>query len=76
MRNGTWDEADRSIRAAIDLDPQGSDGHEALGRLRMRQNRWAEAVAAFDRAIALKPHSPDARRGRQDAQNRRPEAAP
>ena len=76
VRQGTWDDADRSIRAAIDLDPQGSDGHEALGRLRMRQNRWAEAVAAFDHAIALKPQSPDARRGRQEAQNRRPEAAP
>jgi uncharacterized protein HemY len=76
FRHGLWDAAGDSIRTAIDLDPQCSDAHAALGRLLMRQNKWDEAIAALDRAIALKPQSPDTIRSRQEAERRRGEGVP
>jgi tetratricopeptide (TPR) repeat protein len=74
LRDGTWDDAERSIRTAIDLDPQSSDAHAAFARLLMRRNQWADAVASFDRALALKPLSPDAIQRREEAVRRRDEA--
>jgi hypothetical protein len=40
----------------------------------MRRNQWADAVASFDRALALKPLSPDAIQRREEAVRRRDEA--
>jgi len=45
----------------------GPEAHELLGILLSQQGRASEALASFDRAIALKPHAAGARHNRAQA---------
>jgi tetratricopeptide (TPR) repeat protein len=49
------DEARERLDRALSLDPNLGEAHMALGLLLLRQGRFAEAVAPFQRANALDP---------------------
>lgn len=66
-RSGNIDGAINAYQEAVRLWPQYQKGHYALGVALSRRERHAEAVEAFDRAIALDPNDAAARRGREDA---------
>ena len=50
----------RALAAAAVLDPSNPSVALARGRLWMRRERWADAVAEFDRSIAGNPRVPTA----------------
>lgn len=50
-----FSEADQSVRAALARDPSLSGTHFTMGEILEAQGKWAEAAAAYDRAIARDP---------------------
>jgi lipoprotein NlpI len=52
---GHGDEAIRSYREAIDVDPKYYGAYYDIGMVHLDAGRYAEARAAFDKAAALKP---------------------
>ena len=52
---GKADEAVRMIQGIIADDPAVGDAHFALGNLYLRQRKYADAIAAFKKALELKP---------------------
>jgi len=54
------DEAMRNYRAAADLDPNFYGAYYQIGRVHLADSRYAEARAAFDKAIKLDPSQADA----------------
>jgi hypothetical protein len=57
---GQIDEADPTLRLAIDLVPFDPRLHVLLGQLRYEQGRPHEALKSFDKALSLKPGWPEA----------------
>ena len=53
------DMAIREAERTISLAPNLADGHEALGNALHYSGRSEEALACFDRAMALNPYYPD-----------------
>jgi tetratricopeptide (TPR) repeat protein len=55
-----WDVAEASLNRAVGLDDQLIDAHRALGRLRVRQHRYDEAIRSYESAmkLALAGHAP------------------
>lgn len=49
-----WEEADAALRAAAEAAPDARL-YLRLGQVRMQRGRWAEAVRAFEQAIARDP---------------------
>jgi FimV-like protein len=45
------------LQAALKLDENLAPAHAALGSLRLRQSRFAEATASLERAVALDPQN-------------------
>lgn len=56
-----YDEAEASLRRALELAPELASSHLLLGRLYARTGRRSEAVAALRRAAELRPGSPAVR---------------
>ena len=54
---GSTRAAAEAVRA-LQIDPNSSEAHAALGYVRHYQWQWAEAENAFLRAIELNPRSP------------------
>jgi tetratricopeptide (TPR) repeat protein len=52
FRQGRLDLADAPLTQAADQLPASSTVHEHLGDLRVKQERYADAVAAFERSLA------------------------
>ena len=52
FRQGKLDLADAPLTKAADQLPRSSAVHEHLGDLRFKQERFADAVAAFERSLA------------------------
>jgi tetratricopeptide (TPR) repeat protein len=52
FRQGKLDLADAPLTRAADQMPTSSTIHEHLGDLRLKQQRFADAVAAFERSLA------------------------
>ena len=52
---GKADDAIRMIQGIIADDPNVGDAHFALGNLFLRQRKFADAIAAFKKALELKP---------------------
>ena len=54
---GRGDEAEAHARAAIEGDAGAIAGHLGLGAVLQRQRRYPQAIASFERALALDPAS-------------------
>jgi arylsulfatase A-like enzyme/Flp pilus assembly protein TadD len=52
---GKADDAIRMIQGIIADDPKVGDAHFALGNLYLRQRKFTDAIAAFQKALELKP---------------------
>ena len=63
---GRLAEAMSLFKEIVQLDPQSSQAHHALGMLWLRCGRPAEAVASLQRALELRPGSDPALRGLVD----------
>lgn len=57
---GRHDEARRALVQIFELDPTNARGREILALVALRQERWDEAEAEADRALALNPERADA----------------
>ncbi|HEY3350381.1 MAG TPA: tetratricopeptide repeat protein [Thermoanaerobaculia bacterium] len=57
MEMRKWDEAERSLRRAVDADPQAALPVEFVGRLRLAQGRAVEAAGALERSLRMDPDS-------------------
>ena len=53
-----------ALQKAVDADPTLTGAWTALGRIEALASRWNEALAAYDRCLALSPADPDALFGR------------
>lgn len=53
--DGEYEKAGELAEAAVKEHPDSSDAHYTLGRVRFRQGRIDESVAAFDQAVKLAP---------------------
>lgn len=53
------DAAESRLRSALDQHPESAALHFALGNLHARQQRWAEAQAAYFNAVASDGDNPD-----------------
>ena len=54
MRFGKTEEAVDNLRKAVELDANFTEAHALLAEIYMRQERYAEAIPAFERVLALK----------------------
>jgi tetratricopeptide (TPR) repeat protein len=54
-------EAEASLRRGLAIDSRSQIGHALLGRLLRETGRERDAIAAFERARALDPDSPEGR---------------
>jgi eukaryotic-like serine/threonine-protein kinase len=57
MKLGMLDDAVTRLEHVARVDPRSPDGQSALGSVYMRLGRYADAMAALDRARALRPDS-------------------
>lgn len=53
-----FEKGDADLAAAVELAPQRSDAWQAYGRGYFTRDKFQEAIAVFDKAIALKPKDP------------------
>lgn len=70
MQQERFEEALEPLGCAVTLNPQSPLAWNARGYALMRLRRYQEAVADFDRALALKPDYENARRNREAALQR------
>jgi protein O-mannosyl-transferase len=61
MKNGHYADAEQSVRRAIEVQPTTLGGHYVLGLALEREERWQDAVAAFEQELALDPDQPKVR---------------
>ena len=59
---GSWDEAAELNREVIKDRPGDVEAHNRLGKALMELGSLAEAIGAFEGALAISPHNPIARR--------------
>lgn len=58
---GRYDEARALFADAVSADEGDAEAHQSLGLAFACLDRWSEAVAAFERALELRPDFPEAR---------------
>ncbi len=63
LRYGLTDEAIRYGRLAVSLDPKHFDGWNLLGLAYYTKGEFAQAVEAYEKALAIKPDAADVLRG-------------
>ncbi len=54
-QKGKLAEAETLLRQAVEIDPEFADGHNELGTVQAKQNRFPEAAAEFQKTIDLAP---------------------
>src|SRR5262249_37710682 len=59
-QKGQRQRAQEAFVAASKLDPASADPHYALGQLYESQNKFAEALTEYERAVSLQKDHPDA----------------
>jgi tetratricopeptide (TPR) repeat protein len=59
---GDMEATERYMRRSLALQPGRGEVHSYLGLVRVNQERWEEACAAFDAAVAAQPDWDEARR--------------
>ncbi len=57
MKQRQWPDAGELFRVATELDPLLPDGFSGLGDIRLRQEKWSEAIAPLEQALNLSPES-------------------
>ena len=60
LRSRRFDEAERKVQQALQLDERNVDMLNYLAATQIEQNRFDEAEATLKRALAVDPNSPDA----------------
>jgi len=60
LQLGQVQDAEQSVRQAIALRPLARNYHFVLGLILRQQQRWAEALQAFDVELAINPHNQNA----------------
>jgi TolB-like protein/DNA-binding winged helix-turn-helix (wHTH) protein/Tfp pilus assembly protein PilF len=55
-RSGRWEESTRNLKRAVDLDPRNVFTLSAIADSYRDLRRYAEAEAAYDRALAIEPN--------------------
>ena len=58
MGQGRLEEAERTIREALEARPDSAEANLALGKLHLHRKNYAEAAKALDKAIELNPKDP------------------
>jgi tetratricopeptide (TPR) repeat protein len=76
LEQSQWDGAIRALEAAIRLDGRHYLAYADLAQVYQRQDKPAEAVAQFTRAIAVRPDMPALFRGRAEVELNRKESTP
>ena len=56
VRQGKYDAAALALRKAMELKADYAEPHKWLGEVLERQNRPAEAIAQYQRALAVEPN--------------------
>jgi predicted aspartyl protease len=57
-RRGDFEDAERSYRRGVEIDPEDAGAHFGVGRILRTRGRYAEAAESFSRAAALAPDVP------------------
>jgi len=70
IKKGDWDEAEKQLRRAIEVEPAFAKPHEDLGALYLARNDQEGAVLFYEKALALDPGLPGANRGLAIARHR------
>ena len=52
-----YTDADKWLTRSLEKNPQDSDGWYSLGRIKYNENRFADAINAFERCLNLDPRS-------------------
>lgn len=52
--------AEETFKQVIALDPSYAEAHFALGNLYLRQERWSEAISAYEEALSVRADFPEA----------------
>ena len=52
--------AEEQARYVVDHDPDNSEAYVLLGNVMLAQKKYDDALAAFSKAIAIKPNDPNA----------------
>jgi Tfp pilus assembly protein PilF len=60
MSNPDTTRAEKSLRRAVEIDPNLGAAYLAWGRLQVRANRYDEAAPLLERAVSLQPESAEA----------------
>jgi tetratricopeptide (TPR) repeat protein len=55
MNAGQWEEAQKSVEAALRADSKMAEAHDLEGRLLSKKGQWAEAVREYREALRLRP---------------------
>lgn len=63
FKDKSYDKALENVRKSLDRDPQLAPAHALLGQILLAQERCADAMPAFDQALALEPDNASAREG-------------
>lgn len=63
LKKGEWEDAERTLKRTLEIEPAFAKPHEDLGILYLKTNQPGKAVAFFERAIALDPDALSARWG-------------
>jgi len=62
-----WADAADALDAALNLDPEMCDAWISKGNILLQMGNSADALSAFDRALALQPDNREAQSGRAQA---------
>jgi tetratricopeptide (TPR) repeat protein len=63
FKDKSYDKALENVRKSLDKDPMLAPAHALLGQILLAQERCADAIPAFDQALALEPDNASAREG-------------